>query len=64
MEYQEIGLSNSTVKTRERFLVNWVLLDGLKKFTEYSVRVCAFTSVGYGAENIITVLTFQDGKKT
>lgn len=64
VEYQDIGLSNSTVKTRERFLVNWVLLDGLKKFTEYSVRVCAFTSVGYGPENILTVLTSQDGKKT
>ena len=64
VEYQTIHLSNSTVKTRERFLVNWVLLDGLKKFTEYSVRVRAFTSVGYGPENIITVLTSQDGRET
>lgn len=58
--YQE-NKPNSELAIRERFLVNWVLLDGLKKFTEYSVRVSAFTSIGYGPENNITVLTPQDG---
>ena len=58
--YQE-NKPNSELIIRERFLVNWILLDGLKKFTEYSVRVSAFTSIGYGPENNITVLTPQDG---
>ena len=49
------------MQVRERFLVNWALLGELKKFTEYSVRVRAFTSIGYGPENNITVLTSQDG---
>ena len=58
--YQE-NKPNTELAVRERFLVNWVLLDGLKKFTEYSVRVSAFTSIGYGPENNISVLTPQDG---
>ena len=60
VEYQE-DRPNSELAIIERFLVNWVLLDGVKKFTEYSVRVSAFTSIGYGPENNITVLTPQDG---
>ena len=62
IEHQE-NQPNATLQVRERFLVNWALLGELKKFTEYYVRVRAFTSLGYGPENNITVLTSQDGMK-
>ncbi|XP_078344750.1 uncharacterized protein LOC144630294 [Oculina patagonica] len=53
--------TNGTVEERERGpLLNWVILDGLKKFTIYSIQVRAFTSEGYGPENNITALTAQD----
>ncbi len=54
--------TNGTVEVRERGpLLNWVILDGLKKFTIYSIQVRAFTSEGYGPENNITAVTGQDG---
>ena len=61
VEYQE-NQPNATVEVRERWLVNWALLGELKKFTVYSVRVRAFTNIGYGPQNNITVITSQDGK--
>ena len=61
VEYQE-NQPNATVEVRERRLINWVLLGELKKFTVYFVRVRAFTDVGDGPENSITVITSQDGK--
>ena len=60
VEYQE-NQPNAAVEVRERRLVTWVLLSELKKFTVYSVRVRAFTTVGDGPENNITVITSQDG---
>ena len=42
-------------------LLYWVILDGLKKFTVYHIRVFAFTNEGYGPENNITAVTAQDG---
>ena len=62
VEYQE-DQPGATGEVRERRLVNWALLGELKKFTIYSIRVRAFTSIGYGPENNITVLTAQDGMK-
>ena len=62
VEYQE-NQTNATVEVQERGLVNWALLSELKKFTAYSVRVRAFTSVGYGPENSVTVITSPDGKR-
>lgn len=39
-------------------------LEGLQKFTNYSVRVLAFTSVGDGnVSDPFTVSTDQDGKR-
>ncbi|KAL9958573.1 hypothetical protein ACROYT_G035603 [Oculina patagonica] len=53
--------TNGTVEVRERGpLLNWVILDGLKKFTIYSIQVRAFTSEGYGPENNIPAVTGQD----
>ena len=53
---------NGTVEFRERGpLLYWVILDGLEKFTFYSVKVRAFTTEGYGPGNNITALTGQDG---
>lgn len=38
-------------------------LTGLKKFTNYSLRVLAFTSIGDGnVSNLVTVSTDQDGE--
>ena len=55
--------SNGTVEFRERGPhLYWVILDGLEKFTIYSIHVRAFTTEGYGPENNITALTGQDGK--
>lgn len=39
-------------------------LEGLQKFTNYSVRVLAFTSIGDGnVSDPFTVSTDQDGKR-
>ena len=37
-------------------------LTGLEKFTQYSISVAAFTSVGIGPSDSITVSTDTDGK--
>ena len=53
---------NGTVKITVRGpRLYWVILDGLKKFTVYHIRVFAFTNEGYGPENNITAVTAQDG---
>ena len=54
--------SNGTVEERERGpLLNWIILDNLKKFVTYSIEVRAFTTEGYGPGNNITAITGQDG---
>ena len=62
VEYQE-NEPNATAEIIERRLINWVILSDLKKFTVYSVRVRAFTTIGIGPEYYSTVLTAQDGKE-
>lgn len=53
---------NGTVEVRMREpRLYWVILDGLKKFTVYHIRVFAFTNEGYGPESNITAVTAQDG---
>lgn len=53
---------NGTKEVRVRGpLLYWVILDDLKKFTVYHIRVFAFTNEGYGPENNITAVTAQDG---
>ena len=50
---------NSTTEPTERKLH----ITGLKKFTEYSVKVLAFTIKGDGeVSNNISVMTDEDGK--
>ena len=60
VEYQE-HQPNAKAEIIERRLINWVLLTDLKKFTVYSVRVRAFTTIGIGPEYNSTVRTAQDG---
>ena len=50
------------MEERERGpLLNWIILDNLKKFVTYSIEVRAFTTEGYGPGNNMTAITGQDG---
>jgi hypothetical protein len=40
----------------------YALIKGLKKFTDYSVQVCGFTSKGCGKTAEGPVKTHEDGK--
>ena len=63
ISYEDISYNSTLkVKTVKRYTTE-TKLQGLKKFTEYKIRVAAYTSRGHGPfSSVVKVKTAEHGK--